>query len=461
MVGSVETPLAARRARLASRLRADGRALRGHGARAVAALASLAVLAGCGSTLDAAPAAHVSAADPSPPSVPAACTTAVLGTLTSVLERVYREGVASERTASAEYLITSSAALRAAVERGDRGAARAAARALLATGHMTNVTITRGRQTFVDVGGPALAPLHGTLTGANGAPIAGYVASVWADSGFLTEAGGITQGLVALRENARGVGDSPALPAYALPDAGALTRAGVAYRYTSFPVAAFPAGSLRVYLLMPTHTVATLCGASPEDTTVNTLRRVAELIYSAEIGRSAQAQVRRVQRDKALLEAVARHEPEAARLAIDALLNEHIVRLRVSTAGKLLQDVGGPYVLAPVSAPLRLGGHAIGTLTLSIQDDEGYLRLARRLAGLEVLMYMNPAHPQLVKNSLGPAPGPALAEVPASGAYRYEGHSFRVFTITAEAFPLGPLAIRVLVPLPYPTSAASAASRRR
>jgi hypothetical protein len=461
MVGNVETPLAVRRSRSASPLRVAGRALRGHGVRGVAALASLAVLAGCGSTLDAAPAANVSAADPPSPSVPAACTKAVLGTLTTVLERVYREGVASERTASAEYLIANSGALRTAVERGERGAARAAARALLATGHMTNVTVMRGSQTFVEVGGPALAPLHGTLTGANGAPIASYVASVWADNGFLTEAGGITQGLVALRENARGVGGSPALPAHALPDAGELTRGGVPYRFTSFPVAAFPAGSLRAYLLMPTRTVASLCGSTTQDTTVNTLRRVAELIYSAEIGRSAQIQVRRVQRNKALLEAVAHREPEAARLAIDALLNEHIVRLRVTTDGKLLSDVGGPYVLAPVSAPLRLGGHTIGTLTLSIQDDEGYLRLARRLAGLAVLMYMDPSHPQLVKDSLGPAPGPALADVPASGAYRYEGRSFRVFTLTPEAFPSGPLAIRVLVPLPYPPSGASAAARRR
>ena len=110
-------------------------------------------------------------------------------------------------------------------------------------------------------------------------------------------------------------------------------------------------------------------------------------------------------------------------------------------------------MLGPISAPLRLHGHTIGSFVLSIQDDEGYLRLARRLAGLDVLMYMNPDHqpaPELVKNSLGPAPGPALATVPASGSYRYDGRRFRVFTVDAEAFPSGPLTIRVLVPLPYP-----------
>jgi hypothetical protein len=209
---------------------------------------------------------------------------------------------------------------------------------------------------------------------------------------------------------------------------------------------------VRVYLLIPTGSSAALCGRTSQDTTVNALKRVADLIYAGEIGQSAQKQVRRVQHNRALLEAVARHEPAATEVAIKALLNHHIVRLRVSAGGQLLSDVGGPYVLAPVSAPLRLHGRTIGSFVLSIQDDEGYLRLSRRLAGLDVLMYMNfdGVPSQLVKDSLSPAPGPALETVPASGAFRYEGRSFRVFTVHSEAFPSGPLTIRVLVPLPYP-----------
>jgi hypothetical protein len=169
---------------------------------------------------------------------------------------------------------------------------------------------------------------------------------------------------------------------------------------------------------------------------------VAKLIYAGETGRRALLQVRRVQHDPQLLSAVARRDPAATRTAIEGLLNQHIVRLRVSTGATLLADVGGPFVLGPVDAPLRLGGRTIGSFVLSIQDDEGYLRLARRLAGLKVLMYMGP---RLVKNSLGPAPGTA----PASGSYRYRGHSFRVFTLHARAFPSGPLRIQVLVPIPY------------
>jgi hypothetical protein len=60
-------------------------------------------------------------------------------------------------------------------------------------------------------------------------------------------------------------------------------------------------------------------------------------------------------------------------------------------------------------------------------------------------MYMNPAHPTLVKNSLGPAPGP----VPGHGRYSYRGRSFRVLTLDVEAFPSGRLEIKVLIPIPY------------
>lgn len=196
---------------------------------------------------------------------------------------------------------------------------------------------------------------------------------------------------------------------------------------------------------MPGSATRSLCARTSEETMVNTLQRVANLIYSGEVGQGAVKEVQRVQHNTRLLEAVAERNPTATKLAIDALLNQHIVRLRVSAGGKLLADVGGPYVLAPVDATLTSGGHTIGSFVLSIQDDEGYLRLARRLAGLDVLIYMSPGA-ELVKDSLGPLPG----YVPVEGAYRYNGRSFFVFTVKAEEFPSGPLTIRVLVPLPYP-----------
>ena len=249
--------------------------------------------------------------------------------------------------------------------------------------------------------------------------------------------------MTTVRSGDRVLAGSAQLPSGKLPVAGTLTSRGVAYQYTSYPGAAYPdAAPVRVYLLRPIDTTAALCGASSQETLVNTISHIAHLIYDGEAGRRTLTQIHRVQANQALLQAVARRDPTAARAAVAALLHQHIVRLRVSAGSQLLADVGGPFVLAPVTAPLRLGGRTIGSLVLSIQDDEGYKRLAGRLAGLDVLMYMGT---RLVKSTLGAAPGP----IAASGPVSYRGKSFSAYTFNAKAFPSGPLRITVLIPIPY------------
>src|SRR2546428_799576 len=307
--------------------------------RASALLALSGALAACGSGSPAGDGSAARAAREAAETAPqpaAACPGTVMHTLVQIAKHVYHEGISSERTRSAFKALAGSGALRAGIERGDGAAVQATARALIATGRITNLRVLRGSgggegagEVLADAGGGAVAPLRGTLTGANGAAIARLIPNPWAAA-----------------------------------------------------------------------------------------------------------------RDPALLRAVAARDPEATRVAIDNLLTEHIVRLRVSVGGRLLRDVGGPYVLAPVSGVLRAGDREIGTFVLSIQDDEGYLRLARRLGGMYVLMYMDRA---LVKNSLGPAPGP----VPETGPFFYRGRRFEVFTVHASAFPSGPLRIKVLVPIPY------------
>lgn len=412
--------------------------------RAAALLAVTATLGGCGTSLRSSSVAHASdAAGLSSPGTSGSCAATVVDTLGEIVMRVYNEGVASERTATARHLIAASSPLRQAVEGGDALGTRAAAQALIATGHMTNLKVMRAGRVLADVGSPnALAPLSGTLVGAAGKPIGTFVTSVWADNGFLAETRGIAEGIIALRAGERSLAGSFALPRGALPGEGTLTVRHVDYRYSSFPAAVYPTGRLQVYLLRSLPSTASLCGRTDEDTLVNTLSRVARNIYAGEVGRRALTEAHRVQHDPALLRAVAGREPAATRQATMGLLNQHIVRLRVSAGGRLLSDVGGPFVLGPVNAPLRLGGRTIGRFVLSIQDDEGYRRLTRRLAGLDVLMYMGSA---LVKNDLGPNPG----SVPESGPYQYRGRTFRVYTLHAKAFPSGPLKINVLIPIPY------------
>jgi hypothetical protein len=416
---------------------------------ALVLVTAVTVIGGCGKGAGGGSSAHSSAVVAGAPAGHTTCAQTVLDVLGRVARRIYRQGVSSERTRSAAHLIAASAGLREAVERGDAAGTQAAARALVAAGHMTNLRVIRAGKVLADVGGPAVTPLHGTLRGAAGQPLAGYLTSVWSDEGLLAETNGVTGSRVALRVGGHSVGGSLALPPGRLPAEGALSYRGQRYQYTSFGGTQYPAGHLRVYLLKPVSAMSSLCGATPEDTVVNTLSRIANLIYAGEGGRRTLPQVRRVQEDQPLLQAIAARNAPAAKAAIEALLTEHIVRLRVITDAGVLSDVGGPFVLAPVTAPVKLGNRTIGRLVLSIQDDEGYLRLTKRLVGLRVLMYMSPTHPggalQLVKNSLGPSPG----SVPASGAYEYRGQRFRVFTLNARAFPSGPLTIRVLVPLPY------------
>jgi hypothetical protein len=412
--------------------------------RAAVAAAVVAGLAGCGGSFQPSSVAHASDAGDLAALDPAGeCAATVLHVLGDIAMRVYHEGVASARTASAVSLITHSPALREAIEQDDPLAARAAGQALLATHHMTNLTVLVGGRTLVAVGGPdALAPLHGTIDGVHGAPIASFLASVWADRGFITETNGIAEGGTALRAGTTSVAGSFPLPHAELPPEGVLTERGVSYRYTSFPVLAYPAGLRRVYLLRSIQSTAPLCGHTQEDTLVNTLSHIATLIYDGEAGRRTLTQIQRVQKNQALLRAVAERNPAATEAAVKALLHEHIVRLRVLAGGHLLSDVGGPFVLAPVTAPLRLHGRTIGSFVLSIQDDMGYRLLAQRLAGLDVLMNVGS---RVVMSSFDPPP----SSTPANGPYHYNGHTYRVFSFTGRAFPSMPLKITVLIPIPY------------
>jgi hypothetical protein len=409
--------------------------MRSYATRTTAALAVACVFAGCGSAANEGAGASGSLGT---------CAATVLHTLGHVAMHVYHEGIASERTQIALRGIVASSALRNAVERDDPVAARAAAREVIAAGRLTDLLVKRGGTVLADVGvRHAVTPLAGNLTGANGRPIATYLTTVWSDEGLLAETGHLTESIALIRAGGRRVSGPVGFPLGELrAREGTVTVKRVVYQYTSFPAQAFPSGPARVYLLRPVSSTSHLCGATDQDTLVNTLARVATSIYAREGRGHAAVQIRRVAQDPTLLRAVALRDPRATQQAIVGVLNQHVVRLRVSAGGRLLSDVGGPFVLAPVRAALHLGGREIGTFVLSIQDDEGYLRLVKRLAGLDVLMYMGQ---RLVKNDVGRVHG----AVPRRGSFRLHGHVFRTFTFTAKAFPAGPLRITVVIPIPY------------
>jgi hypothetical protein len=155
-------------------------------------------------------------------------------------------------------------------------------------------------------------------------------------------------------------------------------------------------------------------------------------LYQAEAtGNATQRVLRHVARDAKVLHAVANADPRALRAEIVHLFRDrtlHVVRIRaVTAAGRLVNDVGGPYALAPASTPLRLGGRLIGRATLSIQDDTGFIKLMHRFTGAVVEL----------RAATGRVPG-SNRPVPGRAYWRT--------AFTARAFPTGRLRVTELVP---------------
>jgi hypothetical protein len=86
-------------------------------------------------------------------------------------------------------------------------------------------------------------------------------------------------------------------------------------------------------------------------------------------------------------------------------------------------------------------GRPIGRVTLSIQDDTGYIKLMQRFTGADLLL----------RTPAGPVPGSTLSpgprHLPTQGALTYVGRRYQATALAAHAFPSGPLAVSLLVPL--------------
>ena len=196
----------------------------------------------------------------------------------------------------------------------------------------------------------------------------------------------------------------------------------------------------------PAH-LAVPCASSADGTLADTLGGVGARIYDSERTRngSAAVAIRSVTSSSALARAVSAGDPGAARAAVTSIVfnHLHIVRLRVIHDGRVLSDVGGPFVLAPISGNLRLHGRLVGRYVLSIQDDVGYVKLAGRLAGLQVVMRSG-GHQ--VMSSLSPTP----RSIPRQGPLTFGGVTYVTHTIDAATFLGGPLQIYLLARRPSP-----------
>jgi hypothetical protein len=188
------------------------------------------------------------------------------------------------------------------------------------------------------------------------------------------------------------------------------------------------------------------CGRAAPETLAQSVGWVAKQIYYGEVSSSRTAADRhQVESYAPLLRALARDQQAATKAAVTKLVysHTHIVRLRVIRGSKLLADVGGPYVLAPLGGTLRLHGRVVGRYLLSVQDDLGYVKIETHFIGAPLVLRAGvkavPVEGLLV-------PGPAV--IPEHGPVTYRHVIYQAYSFNASAFPSGPLRISVLVPLP-------------
>jgi hypothetical protein len=419
--------------------------------RLLSLLLTIGLLAGCGTatatrstsgeSLSASGASSGSPADSPGASTtspaPASCATTVASTLGTVAARVYHEAATGSNVAQAVHRVQSSTALAGAISSGNSAAARAALGALLLK-QIVRVEILRGGHVFAQAGsGGAIAPVHGQVPGTS----ATFVLSVQSERTYLQVVHQVTGAQVLLIAHGhRLAGTISGPPLASVPVEGPLMLAGQSFQSFTLTGAVYPSGALQIVLLVPSATIS--CRGSPAQTRVETLGHVGERIYQEELHSPVvAATLRHVESSAAFQRAVAAHNAAATRTAIIGFFEAHIhvVRVRVTIGSRLLVDEGGPFVLAPVHGTLRSGGRVVGHFTMAIQDDAGYLKLARLFTGAEVLMRTGSRQ---VMGTLHPGP----ASVPDRGEVVYREHTFQAYSFTGEAFPEGPLRLSLLLP---------------
>lgn len=188
------------------------------------------------------------------------------------------------------------------------------------------------------------------------------------------------------------------------------------------------------------------CGSKAPETLAQAAGLVATRIYAGELSSSeVQSDKREVEESAPLLNAVEGGEHAAIEAAVKSLVysGTHIVRLRVLQGSTLLADVGGPYILAPVSGALRSHGRTIAHYELSVQDDLGYVKLETRFIGAPLVMRIG-SRGVPVEGLVTPGP----ASIPEHGPVHYRHVAYQAFSFSANAYPSGSLRISLLMPLP-------------
>jgi hypothetical protein len=369
-----------------------------------------------------------------------ACAARVASTLGGVGERVYSEASSGGDVEQAVHRVQTSRALASAIEGGNANLATAALDGLLVN-QIVGIEVLRAGHVFAAAGaGAAIAPVHGSIPGTD----ASFILSVQAEEAYTKVAEQVTGARILLLSGARRLDGSSNGGPRNIPSSGSVSFAGNRYEVYSLSGERFPSGSLRIALLVPSSAIS--CPGSLGQAQVETLGHVGERIYQEELHSAyVLGTLHHMERDPGFQRAVADRDVAATRAAIVGFFAAHIhvVRVRVTVpeshgAQRLLIDLGGPYVLAPVHGTLSSGGKLVGHFTMAIQDDAGYLKLAHLFTGADVLM-RNGSHQ--VMGTLNPGP----ESVPARGEVSYGKSTYQAYSFVGESFPSGPLRISLLI----------------
>ncbi len=372
------------------------------------------------------------------------CPAAVLEAIEEVAQRVYQESASGRIVTEALERLRDSGALVQAVEADNRAAARRVLSELLLN-QIVSVRVTRGDRTLARIErGVGIAPRSEPLVGAYGRAVGQVTVSVQGANGYAQTLKGLLHAQVVVGgKGGRAIATLSPAPRLAT-GAREAAYGGVRYRVDTFAATGFPDRTLRVWLLTPTAAIAAVCatrGATAAQAEADTLGLVAERVYYAEHeGPKAELLLHYVERSQAFREAVLAGNAKATRAAIVGFFRSHlhIVRVRVIRAGKLLQDVGGPHVLAPIPGVIRgADGRVAARFLLAIQDDLGFQILAHAFTGAQVVMREGSRE---VMGSLNPGP----ASIPARGRVAWGGSTYQAYSFTARAFPSGQLRISLL-----------------
>jgi len=190
-------------------------------------------------------------------SCPGSLAQARVETLGHVGERIYQEELHSPDVTATLRSMESSTVFQRAVAAGSVAATRAAIIDFFAAHiHVVRVRVTIdrskiGQRLLIDEGGPfVLAPVHGTLR-SGGRVVGHFEMAIQDDAGYLKLAHLFTGAEVLMRTGSRQVMGTLSPGPATVPDRGEVTYRGRAYQAYSFVGEAFPAGPLRISLLLP------------------------------------------------------------------------------------------------------------------------------------------------------------------------------------------------------------------